>query len=222
MESAFTWAPMVVSAIGGFMRGGPEGSDVFGFPSESRGFKRATPGGDDPLAMQLMLEGVENLRRLGAKTAQYSTKPVVLPSAVVQPLPMYKGGGAYVDVGSTTQDVANRFPEVLYRGGVQWGTPKQGTAEKWPVPFHFRAGQTVHEQGEPPTLFPQQYPQFGAGFAGLQQMTDALALAGISPEQQAAREGGTQKYPGMQFSGARRNLPYYHPGLRVTPDPTNA
>ena len=202
--SAALWAPMVGSAIGGFLTGGGSGGETYsGWPSEYRGFNQEHPdAAKDPLAMSLMREGLGDLRRLGAKTTQYMTQPVVLPSAVVQPLPMFKGGGAFVDVGAPTMDPAFLSPELLYRPGVDWGVPGSPGGPE-PTPFYFGAGKDVHRQAPPPKLLAQQYPQFGAGYAGIKEMGEALALAGIPQSEQTKRTGE------IASARPRKNLPYY-------------
>jgi len=220
--SAGVWGPIVAGAVGGFLQGGGPGEGSQGWPSEFRGLNRqSADDAKDPLAMSLMREGLGDLRRLGAKTAQYMTRPVVLPSAVVQPLPMFKGGGAFVDVGAPTMDPAFLSPELLYRPGVDWGTPDaNNTLAVEPTPFYKGAGKTVHMRSPPPMLLPQQYPQFGAGYAGIKEMSQALALVGIPESEQTPRAGGPKGAIGggafkdqsragkIAFSGARWNLPH--------------
>lgn len=200
MESAGLWAPMLAGAIGGFFKGGP-GEKAAGFPGEKYGFTTDAPSDRDPLAMGLMREGLGDLRRLAAKTTQFMTQPVVLPSAEVQPLPMFKGGGMFLDVGAPTLDVATRFPEVLWRPGVNWGVRK-GTGPE-PTPFYEGAGRDVHRLSPPPRLRPEQFPKFGAGYGGMQEMQNALALVGIPLEAQEARTAD------IVSSTARKSLPYY-------------
>ena len=214
---AAVWLPMVLGGVGGFFGSGSPGEGAVGFPSERFGWDFPTPSSYDPLAMTMAREGIGDMRRLGAKTVQYAAQPVSLPSAVVQPLPMYKGGGAFVDVGAPTMDVAFRFPEVLSRPGVGWGTPENmGTPQEGPspTPFYYGEGATVHERSRPPGLLPQQLPQFGAGYSGMKQMGDALALAGIPLSEQAP---GSERSMQMAMTGkgfqqptrSSSQLPYY-------------
>ncbi len=190
-----------LGALGGYLSSGAEGTlGPFG----------KHPG--DLTHPQTLLEGyLGDLGRTGGIAAQRATRPTSLPSAYVQPLPIFKGAGAVESVSAGALDPGYTQPELLTRGGVDFG----GQAN---MPFQGIGASNLYQSARQPDV----YSRFTSG--GLSEMEDALGLLGVNRD----------AYGRLMFAAnlGQRNLPestvasgskgYVPPGTGSSWDPPNS
>tara|TARA_R100000808_G_scaffold780_4_gene3786 strand:+ start:9843 stop:10535 length:693 start_codon:yes stop_codon:yes gene_type:complete len=171
-----------VQGLGHYMSGSAEGRTGFG---------ASMPYGPNIMAANQL----DNLNRLGAVNTQFASSPVTMPSAYVQPLPMFKGGGMPVDVFASGADPALARPELLFRPGVDWGDKSK---DAYP-PFYSEAGQKTFQSASqgvgdwdadnPMGQYSYRMPQFGganyapmANPAQISELENALGLLGTKKD----------------------------------------
>jgi hypothetical protein len=155
LAAASPWIAGALGGLGGYLSSGSEGKlGPFG------GVHTQT----DP---ETLLSGyLGDLGRTGGIAAQRATRPTSLPSAYVQPLPIFKGAGAVESVSAGALDPGYTQPELLTRGGVDFGAGQ--------APFQqIGAGETYATARQPDV-----YSRFTSG--GLSEMEDALGLLGVN------------------------------------------
>jgi hypothetical protein len=156
IAAAAPWIVGGLQGVGGYLSSGAEG--------KLRGYS----GAKDPIDPETMLSNyLKNLTRTGAVATQRATRPTSLPSAYVQPLPIFKGAGAVESVSAGALDPGYTQPELLTRGGVNWGKGQELFGE------HPAAGETYQAARQPDV-----YSRFTSG--GLSEMEDALGLLGVT------------------------------------------
>jgi len=185
------WVPWAIGAMGGVgsylaNRGGSE--KLMGYPidigSQYGGYKPIGP-------LDTLQQAKQNLDRLGAVNAQFSAQPISLEGASVQHPGGYAGGGMPVPIQLSGIDPALTRPELLFRGGVDWG------GEGAEPPFYdTHKGKDIYRYAQQPG---SPGPRLGGALSGLEEMKNALGMLGADED-----DSGT-----WMFHGARgiSNLP---------------
>ena len=130
-------------------------------------------------------KALQNLDRLGAVNAQFASQPISLAGASVQHPGGYAGGGLPVPVQLSGVDPALTRPELLFRGGVDWGG--EGTT---PPFYETEKGKDIYRYAQQPGA---PAPRFGGALSGLEEMKNALGMLGADED-----DSGT-----WMFHGAR-------------------
>ena len=201
VAAAAPWIVGGLQGVGGYLSSGAEG--------KLRGYSGAT----DPIDPETMLGNyLKNLSRTGAVATQRATRPTSLPSAYVQPLPIFKGAGAVESVSAGALDPGYTQPELLTRGGVDWGKGQELFGE------HPEAHKTYQAARQPDV-----YSRLTSG--GLSQMEDALGLLGVTRDKYNRlmfnANLGQDNLPKMQEALAASSERYVPPGSGGSWDPPN-
>ena len=159
-----------LSGLGGYLGGGrPTQAQIAQF-GRGPGYEGLTP--------QTLIRGaLGDLGRMGGAATQYASSPVSLASSYVQPLPIFKGAGP-VDVFASAIDPAWVRPELLTRGGVNWGDPEESAG----TPFSRSSGAGSPNEPHPVTgdVAPSEVAEGGRSLMGtaVQQPAPAPTLGG--------------------------------------------
>ena len=186
------WVPWAIGAMGGVgsylaNRGGTE--KLTGYPFDEA--RLGSPSMADIGPLETLQEAVQNLDRLGAVNAQFAAQPISLEGASVQHPGGYAGGGMPVPIQLSGIDPALTRPELLFRGGVDWG----GKGAEPPF-YDTDKGKDIYRYAQQPG---SPGPRLGGALSGLEEMKNALGMLGADED-----DSGT-----WMFHGARgiSNLP---------------
>ena len=116
---ASMWLPLAMGgmgalggALGGGQAPGAEGAEGFQGPLHPA---------------RLLQRGLGNIENLGGVMTERAGMPVALPSAFVQPTPMFRGGGLPMPIGLSGRDPALTRPALLGLPGVRFPQPDPGS-----------------------------------------------------------------------------------------------
>jgi hypothetical protein len=168
MGMAEVGVPLILGglgAAGSALSGGAEGR----IGSFGRGSLAPTRRDLDPTMLGRSVAPIESL--LAALAGRVS-QPYTAPAAVVQPPPMFQGGGLPMPIGTTGVDPALQRPGLLGTPGLNFGNEGYFSGAYQPRGYAQREMQNLGRiQQTPPDV-----PEVGAG---LPQLQSAMELLGV-------------------------------------------